>query len=170
MERNDTSDITDDIIDRDLVNANLLYTNILALVYKHQSESTQRRSAGLVEFCCTPQQIAFLRGLVRLFLENAKTTDGKRIPPGYAAAAILYYYYQLVLIETGLGTFLDLRVLRMYRMSPGDIERLQRLTNFLVTSDQPYVVQIRRAFLDFNPEPFVGGKRRRRKNRSRYNR
>ena len=73
MERNDTSDITDDIIDRDLTNANLLYTNILAYVYQHQSESTQRRSMGLVDFCCTPQQIAFLRELVRLFIENVRT-------------------------------------------------------------------------------------------------
>ena len=167
MVLHDTSDISDDEIKKDLLNANSLYLKVMNLTHTHLSEDGQKRAAGLVRPCCSPEDLEFLLPLVRLFIANYATVYGERIPHGYAASAVLYCYYQLVLIETGITSVLDLSVLRFFQLTPQQIHRLHFLTNFIIISDEPYISEIRRAMLALNPEPFVGGRKRGYKNKSR---
>lgn len=163
MPIHDTSDISDEKIKQDILRLNDLYSRILRVIFLNADEDIQRRMNGLVKECCSDEELDLLAGLVRLFVANFQLRGGIRISPEYATAAILYYYYQLVLIESNITGFLDLKYLQHSGISEQEIAYIHKLSNFLITRDDPYIVEIRRAFLRLNPEPFVGGKHRRRK-------
>jgi hypothetical protein len=163
MPIHDTSDISDEKIKQDILRLNEIYGKIIKTLFLNTDEVTQRSINGLVKECCSDEEIQLLSGLVRSFVANFQLRGGSRISSEYATAAILYYYYQLVLMESSVTTFLELKYLQYFGISGQEIAYIHKLSNFLITRDDPYIVEIRRAFLRFNPEPFVGGKHRRRK-------
>jgi hypothetical protein len=164
MSITNTSDISDENIAAEIDFINVLYTSVMNLIFRHSPPDTQRRVHGLISQCCDNEQKTLLIRLVRILMENFPVPNGRRIAMRYAVAAILYYYYQLHLIETHANGFLNLTVLpRLYpQIKQNEVNNILRLSNFLIISDEPYVVEIRRAIMQLNPEPFVGGRKHRR--------
>lgn len=171
MPIHNTNDISDENIASEIDFINQLYISVMNAIFLNSPPDTQRRAMGLSSFCCDEQQKTLLIRLVRILMENYPISNGKRIAMRYAAASILYYYYQLELIETSIAGFLNLSVLPILypQIKQSDIKNIHRLANFLIISDDPYVVEIRRAITPLNPEPFKGGKKKRRTTR-RYKR
>lgn len=164
MPIHDTSDISDDKIKEQVIEVNSLYSEIIRRLFNNLDDATKKRVEGTVSRCCSEEELQLLTRLVRIFIENYQMRSNRRLPIPYAAFAILYYYYQLELVESNVTSFLHLDVLNiLYKIPKEYIGGIHILSNFLVTSDEPYVVEIRRSILKLNPEPFVGGKYRRRK-------
>lgn len=156
----DTNDLDDATIRAYIDHVNQMFGKIISMAYNAVSPETQARIRGLVKPCCSEDDLKILTHALRVYLENCPTIDGMRLPVEFATAAILYYYYQLVLIETNISTFLDLRMLKYLKITPEEIAFITMLANHLITSNSDYVVEIRKSFLQFNKEPFYGGKRK----------
>lgn len=170
MAQYDTNDITDEAIKQEILEVNRMYADIIYRLYNTVDAETKKRIHGMIRHCCNKVDLELLTRLIRIFMENYKSRNNNRLPLDYAAFAILYYYYQLALIESNVTGFLDLRLLKLYGVDPEYISGIHILSNFLITSDEPYVVEIRKSILKINDEPFVGGKNRRRKIGTRYRR
>jgi hypothetical protein len=164
MSITNTSDISDEYIAAEIDFINVLYKTDIDINFRHSTPDSQRRVHGLVSPCCDNEQKTLLIRLVRILMENFPAPSGRHIHTRYAVAAILYYYYQLHLIETHATGFLDLSVLPMLypQIKKSEVNNILRLSNFLIISDEPYVVEIRRAIMPLNPEPFVGGRKHKR--------
>jgi hypothetical protein len=169
MPLHDTSDISDDEIKQQILEVNSLYSEIIRRLFNVLDDEKKKRVQGTVSVCCSEEEIQLLTRLVRIFIENYQMQSDRRLPVRYAVFAILYYYYQLELIESTVTSFLHLEVLNiLYKVPKEYIAGIHILSNFLIVSDEPYVVEIRRSILKLNQEPFVGGKYRRRKNGIRH--
>ena len=162
MPLHSTDDISDESIASIITDINNVYKSIMGLVFSQAKPQSQKRAEGMVDNCCDKEQMTLLIRLVRILMENYKTIDGNRLPIGYAVAAIVYYYYQLELIESNVTSFLDLALLpHLYIITPQQISNIHYVVNFLITSDEPYVSQIRRAMMNLN-----GGRKRKGKRKS----
>lgn len=161
-----TNDITDETIINDILEVNQVYTDIIRRGFNTLDIETQRRVQSTISACCSHEDLQLLTRLVRIFMENYRTSNNKRVPLSYTIFAILYYYYHLELIEFNVTQLLDLKLLRLYGVSPEYISGIHVLSNYLITTNEPFVSEIRKSILKLNPEPFVGGKKRRRKFRT----
>lgn len=155
-----TSDISDEQITNEILVMNGVYTNVLGVMYNYATPDMQKRMDGMASPCCDSEQLTLLIRSVRILMENYPTNSDKHITLSYATAAILYYYYQLELLEISVSSLLFLKILpRLYNVTPQHVSNIHLLSNFLITSDEPYVSEIRRSILGMNPEPFTGGKK-----------
>jgi hypothetical protein len=162
-----TNDIPDEAIINDILHVNQVYSDIISRLHDTLDIETQRRIQNTISACCSREDLQLLTRLVRIFMENYRTSNNKRVPLSYTIFAILYYYYHLELIEFNVAQLLDLSVLKLYGVSPEYISGIHVLSNYLITSNEPFVSEIRKSILRINNEPFVGGKKNRRKNGTR---
>lgn len=151
-----SNDITNDELGEAIFNANTMYREIIIGLYMQQPSDVRKKLDASIQHCCSREDILLLIPLVRLLMENYPTKDHVRLFKGYAAAAILYYYYHIVMIDNA-NDYLSLKFIHLFGVNPEQIKELHEIVNTLVVSDEPYVVEIRRAILKFNPEEFKGG-------------
>lgn len=71
----------------------------------------------------------------------------------------MYYYYHMVVIDNA-NDFLQLKFMYIFNATKEQVREIHEIANTLIVSDEPYVVEIRRAILQFNPEEFRGGNKR----------